>query len=398
MKTHRDPDATSTSLHYFAEINQKIRNMKAAGAEIIHLDIGSPDLPPPDIAIRTLTDSASDPAKHGYQSHNWTADYRRAWARFYQETYQAALDPEQEILPLIGSKEGIFHLPLAIIKPGEVVLVPDPGYITYTRGAQIAGGQVQAYPLSPDNSYLPDLEKIPREVLAKSRLMWVNYPHNPTGATVNASFFSRLVEFAHRHKILLCHDAAYTQISFTEKPFPSLLQIPGAMDVAIEFNTLSKSHAMAGWRVAVAAGNANALKQLFSVKSHADSGHFLPIIEAATAALNETQPAWIQERNQTYQERRDVLFQTLQELSLQTFLPAGGLYLWARVPSGFTSAGFARQLLESAHLSIAPGVIFGKNGEGFVRLALTAPTPQIQEASQRLKEWMKHASPLSHRR
>ena len=397
MTTYQSERLNQLSLHFFAEQADKIARLKANGADVIHLDVGSPDLPPPEAALAELSRSASDPSHHGYQSHRWTTAYRRAWADTYQSRFNITLDPETEVQPLIGSKEGIFHLMQAVLDPGDQVLVPDPGYITYTRGTQLAGAEPIPYLLDESNGYLPVLDDISPGNLRRAKIIWLNYPHNPTGATATLAAFNQVVDFARNHQLFVCHDAAYTQINFDSYQAPSILNVPGAADVALEFNTLSKTYGMAGWRVAVAVGNAEVIRALLALKSHADSGHFLPIIDAATQAL-QTEPEWIADRNRIYQERRDLLFAGLQALQFQPYLPHAGLYIWAKIFPGYTSAQFVAEILKNTHISITPGVVFGAHGEGFVRFTITNTLVRIEEALVRLKDWIQNGYSLSHRR
>jgi LL-diaminopimelate aminotransferase len=306
----------------------------------------------------------------------------------YQRVYGVTVDPELEVLPLLGSKEGIAHLPLAVVNPGEVVIAPDPGYVTYTRGARLAGGDPYYLPLQPDLEYIPDLQGIPPGILKRARLLWLNYPNNPTAATASLDFFASAVEFARRNRLILCHDAAYTQVCFDGYRAPSLLEVPGAKEVCVEFNTLSKSHNMAGWRVAAVIGNPALIKSLHSLKTNIDSGHFRPVMEAAVTAMTGDQ-TWLQDRNEIYRTRRDVVIQALQQLEIETSVPKAALYVWFRVPPGQTSDEFASALLERAHVSLKPGPVFGSNGEGFIRLSLTAPLEKVEEAMVRLEKFTK---------
>lgn len=372
--------------HFFANLGAKINAMRQAGFDVIRLDEGSPDLPPDNSIIQALIHSAKLPESHAYQPHRGSAELRQAWADSYRQVHQVALDPEQEILPLIGSKEGIFHLQQALLDPGDVVLVPDPGYITYSRGALFAGGQPVAVPLSAENGYLPDLSGISQRILSKAKILWLNYPNNPTAAAANLDFFEEAVRFASQHNLLLCHDAAYARVTFDDQPAPSLLQIPDARQVAVEFNTVSKSHNMAGWRSAVLAGNAQALKALFTLKTNQDSGHFLPVLKGTVAALTGDQD-WVLKRNQVYRQRRDVLVQGLRQLGFDVQEPQASLYVWCPVPTGLTSVEFADQVLEQAQVSFTPGIVFGPGGEGFVRISMTAPVERLQVAMQRLTRW-----------
>ena len=371
--------------HFFAELNSRIRELQARDKDVIRLDIGSPDLPPASEIIETLNRSAAHPDHHGYQPYRGTQELREAWAGMYQRLYQVKLDPDSEILPLMGSKEGIFNLVMASIDPGEVVLIPDPGYFTYERATRFAGGEPVYLPLLPDNNFLPELQNIPERHLKRAKMLWLNYPNNPTAATVNLDFFRRAVAFARQHDLLVCHDAAYTQVTYDGYQAPSILQVAGAKDVAVEFNTLSKSHNMAGWRTGVAVGNSSALQSLYTLKTNVDSGQFLPIMEAATAALTGDQ-GWLSDRNGIYQQRRDLVIEALHASGLKARLPQGSLYIWCPVPAGWSSESFTSALLEQAHISLAPGSIFGEHGEGFVRISFTAPLERLEEAMQRMSQ------------
>ncbi|HWQ83787.1 MAG TPA: aminotransferase class I/II-fold pyridoxal phosphate-dependent enzyme [Anaerolineales bacterium] len=375
----------SLSSHYFADLDQQIARLSAAGKDILRLDVGSPDLPPPQAVIDCLHTSASRPDSHGYQAHTGTEALRQAWAGMYRRLHSVKLDPESEIVPLIGSKEGIFHLHQALINPGDIVLVPDPGYITYIRGAQIAGGEIYTLPLLEENDFLPDLAGIPAEIARRAKLLWLNYPNNPTSAVASLEFFHEAVEFAKQYDLLLAHDAAYTQVTYDGYQAPSLLELPGASGVAIEFNTLSKSHNMAGWRVAAAVGRADVLRYLFQLKTNVDSSHFLPVLEAAALAMDGDQ-TWIAGRNKIYQARRDCVAAGLDRLSFHYRLPQASLYVWFAVPDEMTSAAFCQRALEYCGVSLTPGTIFGKGGEGFVRLSLTSPIEEIDLAMQRLEK------------
>ncbi len=369
---------------FFAALNSRIAALHSAGQEIIRLDIGSPDLPPAPHIVTALAQAAAATDSHGYQAHNGPAVLRHAWAEMYRRVHGVELDPQGEIVPLLGSKEGIFHLAQAILDAGDVALIPDPGYITYTSGTLLAGGTPYSIPLLPERGYLPDLTAIPSDVLRRARLLWLNYPNNPTAATASLEFFSDAVNFARQHNLLVCHDAAYSQVTFDVYYAPSLLEVPGAKDVAIEFNSLSKSHNMAGWRCGAAVGNTQALKALYAYKTNADSGHFLPVMEAAVAAMTGDQ-VWLEGRNEIYRQRRDCVLSALRACGLDSATPKASLYVWSPVPAGFTSAEFVSHLLEKARVSLTPGTVFGHQGEGFVRIALSSPTEQITAAMKRIQ-------------
>ncbi len=375
----------STSPLFFATLGEKIARLEAQGHDVIRLDIGSPDLPPPAHIIRALTEAAERADGHGYQPHRGTPALRRAWAEMYWRLYQVNLDPESEVLPLLGSKEGIFHLPLAVIDPGDVVLIPDPGYITYTQGTLYAGGEPHYLPLLPEREFLPDLTAIPPQVLRRAKILWLNYPGNPTAATATLAFFNQAIELARRYDLLVCHDAAYSQVSFDGFQPPSILQVDGAKEVAVEFNSLSKSHNMAGWRVGAAVGNAQVLRSLFTLKTNTDSGHFLPVLEAATAALTGDQ-SWLAERNEIYRQRRDLVLEALHRMGLKATPPKASLYVWFETPPGWDAQTFTDAILEQAWVSLTPGTVFGQHGEGYIRLSLTDATERIALGMQRMME------------
>jgi LL-diaminopimelate aminotransferase len=365
--------------HFFAAAGESIARLQAEGKDVIRLDVGSPDLPPAGHIVTALARSAAYPDHHGYQPHSATPGYRAAWAEMYRRVHGVELDPDREIVPLLGSKEGIFHMASACVNPGEVVLIPDPGYITYIRGAQMAGGEPYYMPLKPERGYLPDLDAIPEAVARRARLLWLNYPNNPTAATAPLEFFAEAVEFARRYRLLVCHDAAYSQVTFNGHPARSILEAPGAKEVAVEFNTLSKSHNMAGWRVGAAVGNPQALRALYTLKTNLDSGHFLPVLEAAEAAMTGDQ-SWLAQRNEVYRQRRDIVLPALRSLGLQAETPQASLYVWSTIPPGVTSTLFVSEVLENVYVSLTPGTVFGERGEGYFRLALTASTERVAEA------------------
>lgn len=372
---------------FFASLNTKVSALQASGCDVIRLDVGSPDLPPASPIIDALASSAGDPHAHGYVSHNGPLALRRAWAEMYRRLYNVSLDVEEEIVPLMGSKEGIFHLSMALLEPGDVVLVPDPAYPTYSIGAHFAGAETYFMPLLPGAVYLPDFQSLPPSVLSRARLLWLNYPGNPTAAIAPPGFFTEALDFADRYGLLVCHDAAYAQVTYDGYQAPSILQAPGALDLAVEFNTLSKSHNMAGWRVGAALGNWAALRSLSILKTHADSSHFLPILKAAEAAMNGDQ-AWLDERNAVYARRRDLVLDSLKRIGLAPALPLASLYVWCPVPKGWKAVDFAAAVLDNAQVSLTPGTVFGTHGEGFVRIALTASLERTAQAMQRIENWM----------
>ncbi len=369
--------------YFFAQLGKRIAQLKEKGLDVIRLDIGSPDLPPADFILQELYRSADDPGHHSYAGYYGIPALRQAMADYYHKRFGVELDSNEEVLPLIGSKEGIAHVPTAFVNSGDLVLVPDPGYPTYRMGVMLVEGESYSMPLLAENDFLPDLEAIPPDVLRRASVMWLNYPGNPTSATAPLDFFERAVDFARRHKLLICHDAPYADVTFDGYVAPSMLQVEGAKDVVLEFNSLSKSHNMAGWRVGMAVGMAEAVKALALVKTNLDSGLFRPIQDAAIVALTGDQ-SWLAGRNAIYQKRRDIVLAALEKAGLKARKPQASLYLWPQVPDGFSSADFASRLLEEAGVSVTPGTAFGKHGEGYLRISLGQSTERIRQAMDRL--------------
>jgi LL-diaminopimelate aminotransferase len=370
----------------FARWNKHIDALRQEGLDVIRLDIGSPDLPPPDEVVEALCASAHQPDRHSYPGYRGIPTLRDAIAGYYERRFGVTLDPESQVVPLIGSKEGIVNLALACLDPGDLVLVPDPGYAPYTMGAQLAGAQTYTFPLLPERGFLPDFDAIPLGVLERAVLMWLNYPNNPTGATADLQFLAQAVELARHHRLLLCHDAPYCDVTFDGYQAPSLLQVPGASEVAVEFNSFSKTWNMAGWRVGLAVGNADALAGLAHLKSNVDTGIFRPLQEAAVRALN-LDPSWITQRNELYRERLEIVLEGLNAAGMNAPRPRATLYVWARVPHGQNSETFALTLLKGTGVSMAPGSFFGPGGEGYVRLSLTTSKARIREAMDRLRQF-----------
>jgi len=371
---------------FFKTLQAKLNRLQAAGVDVIRMDMGSPDMPPAPQIIEALERSAKQPDHHGYMPFGGIPAYRAAWAEFYGKRFGVELDADTEVNGLLGSKEGIFKLPLAYVNPGEVVLVPDPGYITYTAGAHFVGAEVAYMPLTADNDFLPDFESLAPEVVGRARLMWLNYPNNPTGAVASLGFFARAVDFARRHNILLAHDAPYTEITFDGYRAPSVLQIPGARDVAVEFHSLSKTANMGGWRSGVIVGNADVIRYLSSLQSNVDSGSFRPILDAAIVALTGDS-AWQVERNEIYRRRRDQVVASMRAAGLVAAVPAAAIYVWARLPKGVDDKAYADNLLDGAGVSVTPGSFFGPSGQGYLRLSLCTPTDRIREAMARWQTW-----------
>ncbi len=370
--------------YVFAKLGSRIRELTAAGKDVIRLDIGSPDLPPPEALIDVMEMSARNPSHHGYAGYSGTPELRQAVAAYYQRRFGVTLDPGKEIVSLIGSKEGIANVALAFVDPGQPVLVPDPGYPTYAMGTRLASGVPHRFPLPAEDGFLPDLEAIPAEVARAAKILWLNYPNNPTGATAPLSFFEEAVAFARRHDLLICHDNPYCDVTFEGYVAPSLLQVPGAKEVSLEFNSLSKTYNMAGWRVGMAVGSAEAVEALARTKTNIDSGIFRPIQDAAVVALAGDQ-SWLGERNEIYRQRRDLILEVLGELGVEANRPRASLYIWAGTPPGVGSEALANLLLEEAGVSVAPGTVFGPRGEGWFRISLGMDTGRIGEAMERLK-------------
>jgi len=383
---------TNLPPYFFAQLGKQIAQLRKEGVDIIRIDIGSPDLPPPNFILQELHRSAADSSHHSYAGYYGIPALRQAMADYYQKRFDVELDPDTQVLPLIGSKEGIAHVPTAFVNPGEIVLVPDPGYPAYRMGVMLAEGKTYPVPLLAESAYLPDLEAIPQDVLKQAAVLWLNYPNNPTGAVAPLNFFEHAVDFAHRHNLLVCHDAPYADVTYDGYVAPSMLQVENAQDVLLEFNSLSKSHNMAGWRVGMAVGNTEAIKTLALVKTNLDSGIFWPIQDAAIVALTSDQ-SWLAERNAIYQERRDIVLAALEQAGLQAHKPKAGLYLWPQVPAGVTSANFARRLLKETGVSVTPGTAFGQHGEDYVRISLGQATNRIREAMDRLIDFVRKTNP-----
>jgi LL-diaminopimelate aminotransferase len=370
--------------YYFAGMLRDVARRRAAGVDVVGLDVGDPDLPTPEEIVEQAVAALHDPANHRYPSYTGLAELRAAMASWYRRRFGVEVDPDTQVLPLLGSKEGIAHLPLAVVDPGDVVLVPDPGYAVYVTGALMAGGEPHAMRLRPDDGFLPDLAAIPDQVARRARLLWLNYPNNPTAAVAPPGFLDEAVAFCAERGILCAHDAPYSEITFGGYRAPSVLQSPGALEVAVEFHSLSKTYNMTGWRVGMAVGNADAIRLLGQVKSNLDSGVFAVVQRAAVAALEEPAEA-LAARNAVLQERQTMLCDAFAALDIDVPRPRATFYLWAPVPGGGDSRGFATRLLDEAGVSVTPGVAFGPGGEGFFRVSLTAPTPRIDEACARIR-------------
>jgi LL-diaminopimelate aminotransferase len=369
--------------YLFKEIDRKKTEMRAKGVDIIDLGIGDPDLPTPAHIIEAMREAASDPSNHRYPSYSGMHEFRVAVAQWYKSRFGVDLEPETEVLALIGSKEGIAHLPLAFINPGDIALIPTPGYPVYHTATFFAGGEPHYMPLYIENGFLPDLKAIPENVAQRAKLIFINYPNNPTAAVADVSFFETVIDFARKHGILICHDAAYSEVAYDGFKPPSLLQARGAKDVGLEFHSLSKTYNMTGWRVAFAVGNEEAIDGLGAIKSNVDSGVFQAIQIAGIKALRHDQSS-VHDTIKVYQERRDLMVRGLREAGFELETPRASFYLWIKVPKGYTSAHLATKLLEQG-VVVTPGNGFGEPGEGYFRIALTQKKERLEEAIRRIK-------------
>jgi LL-diaminopimelate aminotransferase len=372
--------------YLFVEITKKIAAKKAKGEEVISFAIGDPDIPTPPHILNKLIEASRDPVNHRYPESEGLPELRRAIADWYKKRFGVTLDPDKEVLPLLGAKEGIAHIAFCFIDPGDVVLVPDPGYPVYSIGTLLAGGDSFYLPLTERNNYLPDYASIPEQVLKKTKLLWINYPNNPTGAVADIDFFNKTVEFARRHNIAVCHDGPYTEVAYDGYKPVSFLEAPGAKDVGVEFHSLSKSYNMTGWRIGMVVGNASMVNALKTVKSNVDSGIPQAIQLAAIEALRGPQDC-IQEHNAIYQRRRDLVVDMLTSLGLEVKSPKASLYVWVKVPKGYNSADFATDLLEQVGVVVTPGLGYGPSGEGYIRLSLTLSDASLVKGLSKLAGW-----------
>jgi LL-diaminopimelate aminotransferase len=368
--------------YLFAELERKIREKRAAGVDVISLGIGDPDTPTPQPVIDALAQAASDPGTHQYPSNRGRPELREAFARFYVRRFGVTLDPETEIIPALGAKECVFNLNLAFLDPDSVALAADPGYPVYTGGPLLAGAEAVLMPLLPERGFAPDLDAIGADVAARARLLYLNYPNNPTGAILPDGLFERAVEFGREHDVLIVHDASYTETTFDGYVAPSFLETPGAREVGVEVFSLSKGWNMTGWRTAAIVGNADAVATYWKLKTNIDSGMFEAVQLAAAAALDAGAPA---EMSRIYQRRRDLVCDALAEIGVDVTPPKGTIYVWAPVPEGHTSASYCELVLEESGVVVSPGGSYGPNGEGFFRISLTVPDERLAEAVERLR-------------
>ncbi|WP_339228532.1 aminotransferase class I/II-fold pyridoxal phosphate-dependent enzyme [Oceanobacillus sp. FSL K6-2867] len=370
--------------YLFSELNRKKKALQEKGVDVIDLGIGAPDLPTPDFIYDVLIKEAKQPANHRYSPYSGIQEFKEAVASFYEKHYSVDLDPSTEVLTLIGTKEGIVNLIQAVINPGDTVLIPDPGYPVYRMGVHLAGGDAVSLPLDEQNGYVPQYDSLTESEREAAKLMFLNYPSNPTAATVELSTFAEAVEFAVKNNILLAHDAAYDLVTFDTYKSPSVLQVPNAKDNAIEFGTLSKSYNMTGWRIGYVVGNKEIIQALATLKSNIDTSQFLPIQLAAATALRSDHRT-VKENSAIFKKRMEKLHSALAEIGITANKPRGTIFLWADVPDGFTSAGFANKLLDELGIIVTPGTAFGPGGEGHFRISLSVSEERLDEVIKRMK-------------
>jgi len=372
--------------YLFREITRKITEKRAKGEEVISFAIGDPDCPTPTHIINSLCQAAQNPSNHQYPESDGLPELRRAIAGWYEKRFGVSLDADKEVLPLVGAKEGVVHAALCFIDPGDIALVPDPGYPPYAMGTILADGRPYYMPLTEENDFLPDLETIPSDIIKQAKLLWINYPNNPTGAVAELDFFNRVVKFARQYDLAVCHDGPYTEVAFDDYQPVSFIQAEGAMETGIEFHSLSKSYNMTGWRIGMAVGNADMIDALKRVKSNIDSGIPQAIQYAAIEALAGPQDS-VREQSLRYQRRRDLVVDMLNDIGLETRRPKAGLYVWTKVPGNYTSLEFANELLEQVGVVVTPGIGYGQNGEGYIRISLTISDANLVKGLSRLAGW-----------
>ena len=372
--------------YLFVGISRKIAEKRAQGIDVISFGIGDPDIPTPDNVVEKLRETALDSPNHRYPETDGLPEFRQAVADWYQRRFGISVHPDKETLPLIGAKEGIGHAALCFIEPGDIALVPDPGYPVYSVGTWFAGGECHWMPLLEENGWMPDLDAISDDVADKAKVIWLNYPNNPTGAIADAGYFAKVVDFAKAHDIAVMHDASYSEVAFDGYRPISFLETPGAIDVGVEFHSLSKSYNMTGWRLGMAVGNEDIISALMVIKSNLDSGVPNAIQYMGMEAMELSQNA-IDERNAIYEHRRDRVVQTLRDIGLDAIPPKASLYVWTRIPEGFTSAEFTALLLDEADIVVTPGNGYGEYGEGYIRLSLTINDEDMEKGLARLSEW-----------
>ena len=368
------------------EMNMRLTKMKEEGRDVINLGLGDPDVTPPDHLLMALRDAVCDPDHHHYPSFYSNRPLKEAIAGWYRRRFNIELDSDKEVIPLLGSSEGLFHIHTCLLDPGDIALVPDPSYPSYEAGVKLAGGQMVSVPLLKENHFLPDLDAIPPEVAMKAKLIWVNYPNNPTAAVATDEFYRKLIDWARKYDVAVIHDNPYSEISFDDYITPSFMQFEGAREVGVEFHSLSKSYNCCGWRTGMLVGNKEIIGGMAKIKSHADRGMYYPLQVAATRALNGP-VSFMRQRNQTFQERRDVVVKGLREIGLEVEMPRATFYVWSTVPKAYTSSDFCFKVLEEIDVWMIPGSMYGKYGEGYLRIALTHPVDRLEEAMERLNNF-----------
>ncbi len=373
--------------YLFAEIERKIAEKRKQGVDVISLGIGDPDTPTPAHIVEEMQRQVADPANHQYPTNRGTDEFRKAVADFYRQRFGVELDPETEVFPLLGAKEAIAHICFNFLDEGDLCLSADPGYPVYTSGPILAGGEPYPLPLLPEQGFKPDLDGIPEDVLERSRMLFCNYPNNPTGAVLEQGddFFERLAAFGREHDIAIIHDNAYSEITFDGYVAPSYLETPGAREAGIELFSLSKTYNMTGWRIGAVVGNADIIAKYWTLKSNMDSGMFSALQRTAAFALSGSQEC-VREMCEIYSRRRDLVVDTLRDIGIEVTPPKATIYIWIRVPEGYTSNSFADMVLDKCGVVVPPGSGYGPSGEGFVRISLTAPDERISEALERIRD------------
>ncbi|AUW93316.1 MAG: LL-diaminopimelate aminotransferase [Sulfobacillus thermotolerans] len=379
--------------YLFLELDNLVAQERAKGRDIISLGIGDPDQPTIPVAVEALKHAVDNPQTHRYPNYLGSPEFRQAIADWYNQRFQVQLDPHNEVVGLIGSKEGIAHLIWAMAEPGDIVLVPDPAYPVYHTQTILAGAKPYPLPLTAQNHFLPDLRAIPEDIWARAKMLWLNYPNNPTGAVAPYDFYQEAVDLCRTHDVLLCSDGAYLEMGFDGYKAPSVLEIPGAKDVAIEFYSLSKPFNMTGWRIAAAVGNSSAVAALGTLKSNLDSGPFTAVQDAAIAALQSDPRAFFADMNALYQERRDIAIRALHAMGIAAATPAATFYLWFPAPFGMTAAEATTYFIQEAGVLLTPGEAYGAHGQGWLRISLTIDTPRLREGMERMAEAVRNHPP-----
>lgn len=372
--------------YLFVQISRKIAEKRSQGIEVISFGIGDPDIPTPEPVIDALRIAATTPVNHRYPESEGLPEFREAVANWYRRRFGVSLSPEKEVISLIGAKEGIGHMALSLLEPGDLALVPDPGYPVYSVGTLFAGGESYILPLTEEDNWLPNLDSIPDAVAKRSTVLWLNYPNNPTGAIANLGFFEKAVAFGKKHEVAIMHDACYTDVAYDGYQPPSFLEVPGAKDIGMEFHSLSKTYNMTGWRIGMAVGNADMIEALRVVKSNLDSGVPQAVQHMGITAMN-LEDHILAQRNAIYQNRMDRVVEALNSIGLSVERPKAGLYIWARVPEGYTSAEFSERLLDEKDVLVSAGSGYGKQGEGYIRLSMTVSDENVDKASDRISSW-----------